>query len=206
MTNIQRTDARLVSREGEMAPAFNPLDPPEMEPDHREKLFKPSNPLDVALMSERHIQEARAEAEARALRHAAAAASLPPQGDPTAPECPVCKHKHHNHIKCSVCGHLGKGNAWRLPKFLGAARELNFRIFAAADKPNDWCVRTLPPPPLPHIAGPRARPALARLTPPAPAPSPASSGASFSARRGTKSPRSASTTPSTPRPGTCWGS
>mmetsp|Transcript_19713 Transcript_19713/g.23457 ORF Transcript_19713/g.23457 Transcript_19713/m.23457 type:complete len:217 (+) Transcript_19713:114-764(+) len=55
------------------------------------------------------------------------------------PICPSCKHPHYPEVRCSICGHKGKGNSFRLPKFQGADNNLHFIDFDASATEDCWC-------------------------------------------------------------------
>jgi len=55
-----------------------------------------------------------------------------------APICPSCLHPHYPDVRCHICGHKGKGNSFRLPKFLGSDHRLHFENFNSANSNVSW--------------------------------------------------------------------
>ncbi|CAM9904682.1 unnamed protein product [Ectocarpus sp. 4 AP-2014] len=45
------------------------------------------------------------------------------------PMCGVCNHRHHQGVKCAICGHKGKGKVYQMLTDMPCEKGLNFRFF-----------------------------------------------------------------------------
>mmetsp|Transcript_8056 Transcript_8056/g.19136 ORF Transcript_8056/g.19136 Transcript_8056/m.19136 type:complete len:280 (-) Transcript_8056:18-857(-) len=54
------------------------------------------------------------------------------------PMCTACNHAHFPDQRCPICGHKGKGNSFRLPKFKGSPTHLHFKAFDQHSHEAKW--------------------------------------------------------------------